>query len=263
MASFRRLNDGPYRRSLESPKPFGPGRFVAEGWLVLERALAARVPVEAILVASARLARLDDLLDGRAVDVLVADGEVIEAIVGFDLHRGVVAVCERRRLPDVESLVQRSARLLVVEGVSDTENLGALFRNAAGLGADGIVVDTTSADPWSRRVVRTSMGHVLTVPWCRSPVGAAIDAAIAAGHHIVALTPAGDVELTDLEASDRPTAVVVGAEGPGLTRDTLGRASVTVRIDMAHDVDSLNVATAAALGMRQAFGPAAARPDYS
>jgi len=261
VAPFRRLNDGAYRRSLEAPKPFGPGRFVAEGWLVLERALAARVTVEAILVATTRLERLDQLLDGRAVEVLVADPHVIEAVVGFDLHRGVVAVCERRRLPDVESLVRRSARLLVIEGVSDTENLGALFRNAAGLGADGIVVDTTSADPWSRRVVRTSMGHVLTLPWCRAPMSGALDAA--AGHRTVALTPAGTIELTEIEPTDQPSALLVGAEGPGLTEDSLGRASMTVRIDMARDVDSLNVATAAALGMRQAFGPSATRPSYS
>lgn len=234
---------------------------MAEGWLVLQRALAARVTVDAILVAAPRLDRLDDLLDGRAVEVLVAEPTIIEAIVGFDLHRGVVAVCERRRLPDIESLVRRSARLLIIEGVSDTENLGALFRNAAGLGADGIVVDTTSADPWSRRVVRTSMGHVLTVPWCRSPMADALDAA--ATHRLIALTPAGTDELADIEPSDRPTAVLVGAEGPGLTADTLDRASTTVRIDMASDVDSLNVATAAALGMRQAFGPTEARANYS
>ncbi len=234
---------------------------MAEGWLVLQRALEARVTVEAVLVSAPRLERLDDLLDGRAVEVLVAEPAIIEAIVGFDLHRGVVAVCERRRLPDVDSLVRRSARLLVIEGVSDTENLGALFRNAAGLGADGIVVDTTSADPWSRRVVRTSMGHVLTVPWCRSPMTDALDAAM--GHRTIALTPAGSIELADIEPPDRPTAVLVGAEGPGLTADTLDRVSTTVRIDMARDVDSLNVATAAALGMRQAFGPTAARSNYS
>ena len=253
VAEFRRLNDGAFRRQVEAPGPFSPGLFVAEGWLVLERVLAARCTVRAVLVLDSRTQRLTEMPGiGPDVAVRVADAALLAAIVGFEMHRGVVAVAERRRLPDLGSVVGRSDRLLIVEGVSDTENLGALFRNAAGLGATGMVVDPTSADPWSRRVVRTSMGHVVGLPWCRAPIDAAL--AAASGHRVIALTPGGGTELGEVAGDGAPVALVVGAEGPGLTSDALDAADLRVRIDMARGVDSLNVATAAALAMWHLFG---------
>ena len=254
VAELRRLNDGKFRREVEAPGPFSLGLFVAEGWLVLERAIGAGCTIRAVLVLEARLDRLMEVSGLGGCPVFVVDATTMRAVVGFDLHRGVVAVAQRRRLGDLGSVVGRSDRLMIVEGVSDTENLGALFRNAAGLGATAAVIDSSSADPWARRVVRTSMGHVLTVPWCRSPTAAALTAAGAAGHRIVALTPSGDVELSEVEVDDSPVTVVVGAEGPGLSDASLGAASLRVRIDMAHEVDSLNVATAAAVAMWHLFG---------
>lgn len=255
VAEFRRLNDASFRRQVEAPGPFAPGLFVAEGWLVLERAILAGCTIAAVLVLETRVDRLTELAGLGGVPVFVVDSPTMTAIVGFDLHRGIVAVAQRRRLGDLDSVVRRADRLMIVEGVSDTENLGALFRNAAGLGANGAVIDSTSADPWARRVIRTSMGHVVTLPWCRSPMIGALASASDAGHRIVALTPAGDVELSDIDVDDSPVTVVVGAEGSGLSEGALDAATLRVRIDMAHEVDSLNVATAAAVAMRHLFGP--------
>ena len=157
-----------------------------EGWLALERALATGQTMRSVLVADTRLERLADdvLADGPspATDELttfVAPAAVIAEIVGFDLHRGVVAVAERRRADRPGgALAPRSRRMLIVEAVNDAENLGVLFRNAAALGADGVLMDPTSPDPLARRTVRVSTGHVLT-----RAVGAAAVAPRPRGHH--------------------------------------------------------------------------------
>jgi len=261
VADYRQLNDGPFRRGLEAPKPFSPGIFVAEGWLVLERALAARCDLRSILVAEQRQDRLDEMLAtirGVTPEVLVASPETIEQIVGFDLHRGVVAIGQRGRALDLGTLARRAKRVLVVEGVSDTENLGALFRNAAAFGANAVMVDSTSADPWSRRVIRTSVGHSLSVPWCRGSISAIVRAL--EGHRLVALTPQGELDLGKVEHIEGvAVGIVVGAEGPGLTSDTLDACAARVRIEMSPGVDSLNVAAAAAIAMWQLFD----RPPHS
>jgi tRNA G18 (ribose-2'-O)-methylase SpoU len=169
----------------------------------------------------------------------------------------VVAVAERPRVPDVGVVVARARRLLVVEGVNDGENLGVLFRNAAALGADGVLLDPTSPDPLSRRAVRVSTGHVLGLPWARLPWPRGLsDVVAASGTTIVALTPAGDTDLRDVScgAGER-VAVMVGAEGPGLSDDALAVATIRARIPMANEVDSVNVASAAAVAMWHLFRP--------
>ena len=151
--------------------------------------------------------------------------------------------------------MSRSARVLaVLEGVNDHENLGALFRNAAGFGIDGVVLDPTTADPLYRRSVRVSMGHVLGVPWTRFPAWPeGLDEVRAAGFTVVALTPAPGSESIEDLAADPPerVALLVGAEGPGLSDAALAAADRRVRIPLSSSVDSLNVATAAAIAFHR------------
>jgi tRNA G18 (ribose-2'-O)-methylase SpoU len=166
----------------------------------------------------------------------------------------VLAVGERPELPSVVDLVARATRLLVLEAVNDHENIGALFRNAAAFGVDGVILDPTTADPLYRRATRVSLGHVLRVPFARVADGGwpdALDDVRAAGFTVLALTPAADADAVGLVASDPPPAValLVGAEGPGLTAAAMAAADRRVRIPMATGVDSVNVATAAAIAL--------------
>jgi tRNA G18 (ribose-2'-O)-methylase SpoU len=256
VADFRDLNDAAGRRRIETAGPFNSGFFVAEGWLVIERVLQLRRPIRSVLVADGRLDRLVELLGGHATDttVMAAEPATISAIVGFDLHRGVVATVERPRVPDPHTLARRSRRLLVIEGVNDAENLGVLFRNAAGLGCDGAAIDPSVGDPLTRRTVRVSMGHVVGVPWTRSPEPWAL-----ADHRRLALSPSPDatpLEQITVGPDDR-IALLVGAEGPGLSPAALAAADQLVSIPMAQGVDSLNVASAAAIAMWRLFSRSA------
>ena len=249
VADFRGLNDASYRRRVETGGPFGGGFFVVEGWLAFERALAARHEIRSVLVLRHKIERALELLGGREPPVFVVAPEVCEQIVGFDLHRGIVASVSRRRPANPDTLVARSERLLVVEGVNDAENLGAIFRSAAALGADGVLLDPTTADPLSRRAVRVSVGHVLGLPWARGSLAGRLDR-----HATVALTPALDaVDLREVDFGDRPVAILVGAEGPGLSAQARALAELAVRIPMSRGVDSLNVAAAASVAMWHLF----------
>lgn len=246
LADFRNLNDGAFRRRVEAPGPFGPGFFVAEGWLALQAAVDTRQEIRFVLVAEPRAGRVAELLGDRDVTVLVAAPAVIEAVVGFDLHRGVVASLVRRRPQDPAAVAARAERLVVVEGVNDGENLGGIFRNAAGLGADGVLVDPTTHDPLSRRTVRVSLGHVLRVPWARRS-----DPWVLPHHRVLALTPSLDatpLQEVRLDPTER-VAIMVGAEGPGLSAGALEAADQRVSIPMAGGIDSLNVATALAVAL--------------
>jgi tRNA G18 (ribose-2'-O)-methylase SpoU len=160
-------------------------------------------------------------------------------------------VADRPELPTVEALAQGARRLLVVEAVNDHENVGSLFRNAAAFGVDGVVLDPTAADPLYRRATRVSLGHVLRVPFARAEAWPqALEVLRTAGWTVAALTPAGDEPLAALAAEGPPqVALLVGAEGPGLSPAALAAADRRVRIPMAPGVDSVNVATAAALAL--------------
>jgi tRNA G18 (ribose-2'-O)-methylase SpoU len=250
VADYRRLNDASFRRQLEGATSFGHGFFVIEGWLAIEQALATRQQLRSVLVASTRRQRVSDLLAASDTTVFVATPETIERIVGFDLHRGIVAAADRRLPLDPATLAARATTLVVLEGVNDAENLGVVFRNAAGLGVECVLLDPTCCDPLARRTVRVSLGHVLSVPWARMawPEGL-VDVVTAHGHRLVALTPHPDaVDLRDVERTER-TALLLGAEGPGLSPAALGRADVCARIPMARGVDSLNLGSAAAIAM--------------
>ena len=224
------------------------GCFVVEGLLALEAAVTSRHPLRAVLVADRKLERVVPLLDPVDVDVFVGSPGLLEAVTGFRIHRGVVASAGRLPDPDPAVLVDGAARVAVLEGINDHENLGALFRNAAAFGVDAVLLDDTTADPLYRRSVRVSLGHVLHVPWTRlGPLPAGLRAARDAGLATVALTPGGDTDVRDL--GDQRVAWLLGAEGSGLSDATLEAADVRARIPMAAGVDSLNVATALAVAL--------------
>ena len=156
-------------------------------------------------------------------------------------------------------MVADARRVLVLEAVNDHENIGSLFRNAAAFGVDAVVLDPTTADPLYRRSTRVSLGHVLRVPFARVDDGAwpsAVDELRALGFTTVALTPAADAEALGRLVADAPerVALLVGAEGPGLTEQALGSVDRRVRIPMAAGVDSVNVATAAAIALSALHG---------
>ena len=255
VADFRRLNDTGFRRAVEAPGPFHKGLFVVEGWLGVERLLPSRYPVRAVLVDATKVERVDDLVGRRSVAVLAAARDVLDEIVGFPLHRGVVAVAERG-LPQLSTtVVGRGRRLVVTEGVNDAENLGAIIRNAVALGGDGLLLDPTSCDPLTRRTVRVSVGHALTLPFARLAWPEGIANLRDAGVRTYALTPRPDaVDIADIEVDpDGRVALLVGAEGPGLGDATIEAADVAVRIGMARGVDSLNVASATAIAAHRLF----------
>ncbi|CAN5247045.1 RNA methyltransferase [soil metagenome] len=229
-------------------RPGGRGLVIAEGVPVVRRLLDSPYPVRAVLGVESRIEALAAELSTVDTPVYVVTAELMAEVVGFHLNRGVLAVAARAPMPDVAELLAPSSRVVVLEGINDHENLGALFRNAAGLGVDAVLLGDRCADPLYRRSVRVSMGHVLRVPFAvLSPWPAGLSLLRSAGFTIVALTPApAAVPLGDLEPPLR-TAVLLGAEGTGLSGEALAAADLRVRIPMAAGVDSLNVATAAAI----------------
>lgn len=223
------------------------GLFVAEGRVVLEKLVAAgRHPLRSVLVAEHRLASLGDLLAHipQAVPVYAAGQAVMDAIVGFPIHRGILAVGERAEPSAASLLAGLPERALAVGlcGIANHDNIGGIFRNAAAFGADAVVLDSGCCDPLYRKAIRVSVGAALTLPFARLAAGEDVAGVLAgAGFQVLALSPAGQVELDAVEPAPR-TAAVFGAEGPGLPEQTLARAQ-TVRIAMAGGFDSLNVAT--------------------
>ncbi|TQM06217.1 TrmH family RNA methyltransferase [Pseudonocardia kunmingensis] len=228
-------------------RPGGRGLVIAEGVVVVRRLLESPYPVRSLLGVRRRFDELADDLAGVDVPAYATDAETMATVVGFHLNRGVLAVADRAAPPDVHALVRDARLVAVLEGVNDHENLGALFRNAAALGVDAVLLGPRCADPLYRRSVRVSMGHVLRVPFAElpGPWPASLDVLRAAGLRVVALTPAADAQ--PLAAAGERTALLLGAEGPGLTPDALAAADSRMRIPMASGVDSLNVATAAAV----------------
>ena len=223
------------------------GLFVAEGRVVLEKAVAAgRHPLRSVLVAEHRLESLAGVLAGLPgeVPIYAAAQAVMDAIVGFPIHRGILAVGERAE-PGAEALLAGlPGRALVVAlaGIANHDNMGGIFRNAAAFGADAAILDAGCCDPLYRKAIRVSVGAALTVPFARLAAGQDVAGALAgAGFELLALSPAGEIELDAVDPAPR-TAVIFGAEGPGLSQEILNRAK-SVRIAMARGFDSLNVAT--------------------
>jgi tRNA G18 (ribose-2'-O)-methylase SpoU len=229
-------------------RPGGRGLVIAEGVVVVQRLLASPYPVRALLGVRRRIETLEPDLAGLDVPVYVTSAEVMAEVVGFHLNRGVLAVADRAPRPDPADLADRGGVLAVLEGVGDHENLGSIFRNAAALGVSGVLLGPGCSDPLYRRSVRVSMGHVLRVPFATLPDWpGGLDMLRAKAFRVLALTPR--VEATPLREIEpgRRYAVLLGSEGHGLTDVALAAADQLVRIPMAGGVDSLNVATAAAV----------------
>jgi tRNA G18 (ribose-2'-O)-methylase SpoU len=243
------LTDVALRRRTEPER----GLYVAESEKVLRRALRAGHRPRSLLLAPRWLADLADLVaraEADGIPVLVGEHDVLEALTGFHLHRGVLAAMERPALPSVADVLAGARRALVLEDVVDHTNVGAVFRSAAALGVDAVLVTPRCADPLYRRSVRVSMGTVFQVPWTRvEPWPAGVDTLRAAGFTVAALALADDAVPLDVLATDPPDrlALVLGTEGDGLRRRTLAEVDLAVRIPMAGGVDSLNVAAAGAV----------------
>jgi tRNA G18 (ribose-2'-O)-methylase SpoU len=238
IADYRALTDLELRTRWEPPN----GLFIAEGELVIHRGLRSALVDE----------KRADQLTGLPPEapLYTAPASVLESITGFHVHRGILASFHRRALTPLPELLAGARRLAVLEGLNTHTNLGALFRSAAALGIDAVVLSPTCADPLYRRAVRVSMGEVFAIPYAKAESWPDTLAAIReAGFTLIALTPAADaVALQDLTAAHRERpALLLGAEGPGLTAQALGASDVRVVIPMHHNVDSLNVATAAAI----------------
>ena len=240
-------------------RPGGRGLVIAEGVIVVRRLLDSPYPPRALLGVPARLAELaDDLAGHPLLPVYPVSAETMSQVVGFHLNRGVLAVADRAAPVEPTELVRRAGVLAVLEGVNDHENLGSLFRNAAALGVSGVLLGPRCADPLYRRSVRVSMGHVLRVPFAVLPPlpvwPAALDGLREAGVRIVALTPRAEARpLAAARLAGARVALLLGAEGAGLSEPALAAADEWVRIPMAKGVDSLNVATCAAVAFYAAL----------
>ncbi len=248
LSDYANLTDVALRRVSE---PAG-GLYIAESPKVISRALAAGHQPRSVLVIEKWLADLEPLLADYDVPVFVGDPDLLEGLTGFDLHRGALASMHRPPLARVAEILRDARRVVVLEDIVDHTNVGAIFRSVAGLGADAVLVTPRCADPLYRRSVRVSMGTVLQVPWTRLadwPVGAS--ELRQAGFHIAALALSDAAVSLDEFAADPPerVALVLGAEGDGLSRAALQLADTTVTIPMMHGVDSLNVASASAVAL--------------
>ena len=221
--------------------------FIVEGLTAIERLLTSDYPVRSVLLTPATHARLAPQLGG--VTVYVMPEQTMSSVAGVNLHRGAVASATRLPSPSLESVLPAARRIVMLESINDHENLGAIARTARGLGVDALLLDPTCADPFYRRSVRVSMGELLHLPIIRCAGWAEVfDVLADAGFEIWALTPSSTaIDIFEMVTPVR-WAIVVGAEGTGLSQETLARCT-NVRIPMSNGVDSLNVGHAVAAAL--------------
>ncbi|HVX69670.1 MAG TPA: RNA methyltransferase [Mycobacteriales bacterium] len=246
LADYRSLTDVALRSSIEAPH----GLFIAEGALVIERARAAGYSLRSALMTPEWLERTAPVLSNSDAPVYLGSDATLRALTGFHVHRGALASVQRQPLRTLGDVIRSARRLAVIEDMVNHTNLGAIFRTAAALGVDGVVISPRAADPLYRRSVRVSMGAVFTVPYARAETWPdAIDEVKAAGFRTLALTPRdGALDLGEVAVDiDDRLAIVVGTEGEGLSDEVAERCEVAVRIPMSAGIDSLNVATAAGI----------------
>lgn len=249
------------------------GLFVAEGRRAVERLLASRFRARSLLVIDGALEGLAPALaacgDERRPDVYVADAAQLRLVTGFRFHRGCLALGERPRPGTQGAGLPRAAPgrpLVVLEGVSDPDNVGSIFRNAAAFGAAGVVLSPTCADPLYRKAIRTSMGTTLQLPFRVAGDWPGVLARVRDdGARVIALTPLEPA--TEIEAfvrrgrgSAAGLALLLGNEGDGVSRDALDLCDERVRIDIEPAVDSLNVAHAAAIALQRIRAVTASPP---
>lgn len=245
LADYVSLRDVQLRKSLESEH----GLFIAEGEKVVRRAVEAGYAVRSFLMATRWLDALGDVLDESGdVPCYVADEELIEQVTGFHVHRGALAAMHRRALPQVDDVLAGASRIIVCEDLVDHANVGTIFRCAAGLGMDAVLLSPRCADPLYRRAVKVSMGAVFAVPYARiTDWYNCLVRLRAAGFQVLALTPGSDAIPIEEIAHTERMALVLGSEGPGLSERWMDTADHRVVIPLAAGIDSLNVTAAAAI----------------
>lgn len=257
---YTALTDVELRRRREPAE----GLFIAEGQKVVRRALRAGYGMRSMLLTEKWMDALRDVIDEVPAPVYVVSDELAERVTGYHVHRGALAAMQRKSLPDAADVLSGARRVVIMEAVNDHTNIGAIFRSAAALGMDAVLLSPDCADPLYRRSVKVSMGAVFSVPyarltaWPRDLYGTVREA----GFRLLALTPGAEATpLPDLAPQELPRlALLLGAEGPGLTPRALAAADTLVRIPMSHDIDSLNVGAAAAVAfyaVAAGSGPAA------
>lgn len=252
LRDYTDLTDVALRRVLE---PKG-GLYLAESSKVIQRAITAGHTPRSVLLTEEWLEPLSATLEPfEDLHVFLGTPEQLEELTGFHMHRGAIASMHRPALPALNELLADASVIVVLENLVDHTNVGAVFRNIAGLGADGVIVTESCADPLYRRAVRVSMGTVLQIPWTRAHHWQeTVDNLHAHDFEIAALAlDDSAIDLADYAASlhekPRKVALLLGSEGDGLSKRALASADVVVTIPMRHGVDSLNVANAAGIAL--------------
>lgn len=228
------------------------GIYIAESAEVIRRAVAAGHVPRSILMQENWRERMADLIaELPDTDVFVGSPQLLEEITGFHVHRGALAAMHRPELQPIAPLLETAQRIVVLEDIVDHTNVGAIFRSAAALGIDAVLVTPRCADPLYRRSVRVSMGTVFQIPWTRiDPWPGGLDLLHERGFTTVALDPHQSTAIDLGDFAENPPercALILGTEGPGISAPIQVSAQLSVRIPMAHGVDSLNVAAAAAV----------------
>lgn len=254
---FTRLTEAQLRNRLEPEK----GIFIAESAKVVRLALEMGCKPVAYLMERRQLTNQgrEFIENAGSVPIFTADDEVLEGLTGYRLYRGVLAAMRRPKLPSVDEVLKDARRVAVLEGIVDSTNIGAIFRSAAALNVDAVLVTANCGDPLYRRAVRVSMGTVFQVPWTR--IGETnddwpergLERLRSLGFKSAAMALSDDSVSIDDERlnKEEKLCIVFGTEGDGLAKETIARCDYTVRIPMAHGVDSLNVASAAAVAFWQ------------
>ncbi len=253
LAMFTRLTEAQLRNRLEPEK----GIFIAESTKVIRRALDAGYTPVAMLTERKHLPEL--LPYCGDIPVYTGESSLLQALTGYEVTRGVLCAMRRPQLPTVEDICKNASRVAILEGIVDATNVGAIFRSAAALHMDAVLVSPTCCDPLYRRAARVSMGTVFQIPWTRIGQTPAdwpekgIEKLHSLGFKTAALALTDDsVSIDDPQLmAEEKLAVILGTEGDGLSHTTIAACDYTVKIPMSHGVDSLNVAAASAVAFWQ------------
>ena len=246
---FSTLTEAQLRKQMEPEK----GIFIAESPKVIRVALDAGYEPLALLCEQKHIAGDAADIVGRCGDIPIytGDRDLLAALTGYTLTRGVLCAMRRPILRSVDDVCRGARRVVVIDGVVDTTNIGAIFRSAAALGIDAVLLTPSSCDPLNRRAVRVSMGSVFLVPW--TWLDAPVDSLKERGFHTAAMALSDNSVSIDDESlvNEERLAIIMGTEGDGLAQSVIDAADYVVRIPMAHGVDSLNVAAASAVAFWQ------------
>jgi len=245
-----------YRHIADHARLTGLSLFVAEGRLVVRRLIDLRHwAIESILLTPPAADNLADILPAATAPIYIVEQALMNAIAGYNIHRGCLALGRRPETPTLDRIAAGPlGRVLVLEGVNNPDNVGGLFRSAAAFGIDLVVLGPDCGDPLYRKAIRTSMGATLSVPFVAAPQWPdAVRDLRTDGFTVVGLTPGRQSEPLEDVRQGPKLALVVGSEGSGLTAEAVDACTITARIPMTPEVDSLNVTTAASIAMYHCF----------